>query len=396
MTHQDQSTAFEDVVQLLADHGFDGMAEAITILMNEAMLLERAEALGAAPYERSASRRGHANGFKPKTVNSRLGRLPLRVPQTRGTDFYPSALERGERSERALKLAVAEMYVQGVSTRKVAEITEELCGLDVSSSQVSRAAQLLDEELDAWRNRPLGQVPYLILDARYEKVRHGGSVRDCAVLLAVGILPDGKRTILGVSVSLSEAEVHWREFLSSLCQRGLHGVEFIVSDDHAGLKQARKACFPGVLWQRCQFHLQQNALHYVPKMVMRKPVAADLRTIFDAPDRPEADRRMRLVVKKYAKSAPNLTKWIEENIPEGLAVMELPSSQRRRLRTSNMLERLSQEIKRRTRVATLFPNEDSLLRLVSAVLIEISEEWETGKAYLRIEESTTKDNMRRG
>jgi transposase-like protein len=360
------------------------------------MKLERTEVLGAAPYERSTSRRGYANGFKPKTVNSRLGRLELRVPQTRGVEFYPSALERGERSERALKLAVAEMYVQGVSTRKVAEITEELCGLDVSSSQVSRAAQLLDEELAAWRERPLEQVPYLILDARYEKVRHGGSVRDCAVLLAVGILPDGKRSVLGVSVSLSEAEVHWREFLSSLCERGLHGVEFIVSDDHAGLKQARKACFPGVLWQRCQFHLQQNALHYVPKIAMRKEVAADLRTIFDAPDRQEADRRMRQVMKKYAKSAPDLVTWIEDNVPEGLAVMELPASLRRRLRTSNMLERLNQEIKRRTRVATLFPNEASLLRLVSAVLIEISEEWETGKVYLRIPDETTNKNRRRG
>lgn len=396
MTHQDQSNAFDELVQLLAEHGFEGMAEAITILMNEAMLLERSEALGAGPYERTAARRGYANGFKPKTVNSRLGKLQLSVPQTRDVDFYPSALERGERSERALKLAVAEMYVQGVSTRKVAEITEQLCGLDVSSSQVSRAAGKLDEELAAWRERPLGQTPYLILDARYEKVRHGGSVRDCAVLLAVGIRPDGKRTILGVSVSLSEAEVHWREFLNSLCQRGLHGVEFIVSDDHAGLKQARKACFPGVLWQRCQFHLQQNALHYVPKISMRKQVAADLRTIFDAPDRPEADRRMRLLMKKYAKSAPQLVQWIEDNIPEGLAVMELPASQRRRLRTSNMLERLSQEIKRRTRVATLFPNQASLLRLVSAVLIEISEEWETGKAYLTIERHDTKTNTRRG
>jgi transposase-like protein len=169
VTHQEQSTAFESLVHLLAEHGFDGMAEAITILMNEAMKLERTEALGATPYERSISRRGYANGFKPKTVHSRLGRLRLQVPQVRGTGFYPSALERGERSERALKLAVAAMYVQGVSTRKVAEITEELCGLDVSSSQVSRAAQLLDDELAAWRNRPLGQVPYMILDARYEK-----------------------------------------------------------------------------------------------------------------------------------------------------------------------------------------------------------------------------------
>jgi transposase-like protein len=245
------------------------MAEAIEILMNEAMKLERSEVLGARPHERTESRRGYANGFKPKRVNSRLGRLNLQVPQTRDVEFYPAALERGERSERALKLAVAEMYVQGVSTRKVQKITAELCGLDVSSMQVSRAAELLDEELTAWRERALGAVPYVILDARYEKVRHGGSVRDCAVLVAIGILEDGKRSVLGTSVSLSEAEVHWRTFLDSLIERGLHAVQLIVSDSHAGLKQARRACFPGAPWQRCQFHLMQNALHYVPKVSMR-------------------------------------------------------------------------------------------------------------------------------
>jgi transposase-like protein len=294
MTRQHQSNAIDQVVELLAEQGFEGMAQAIATLLNEAMKLQRSDALGAAPYQRSPDRRGHANGFKPKTVNSRLGRLELQVPQTRGVEFYPSALERGERSERALKLAVAEMYVQGVSTRKVHEITRELCGLDVSSAQVSRATALLDEELDAWRNRPLGRTPYLILDARYEKVRHGGSVVDCAVLLAIGVLPTGKRTVLGVSVSLSEAEVHWREFLSSLIRRGLHGVELIVSDAHEGLAAARKACFHAVLWQRCQFHLQQNAMQYVPKIALRFDAAADLRAVFNAPDRTEADRLLKL------------------------------------------------------------------------------------------------------
>ena len=395
MTHEGQSTAFDAMIQLLADEGFDGMAEAITILINEAMKLERTEALNAEPYERTPARRGYANGFKSKTLNSRLAKLELQVPQARGVEFYPSSLERGERSERALKLAVAEMYVQGVSTRKVAAITEELCGLDVSSSQVSRVAQQLDEELEAWRSRALGRVPYVILDARYEKIRHGGSVRDCAVLLAVGILPSGNRSVLGVSVSLSEAEVHWREFLNSLCERGLHGMELIVSDDHAGLKQARKACFPGVLWQRCQFHLQQNAGHYAPQVSMRKEIARDLRTIFDATDANEAERLVKLTAKKYAKTAPKLSQWIETDIPEGLAVLQLPHSQRRRLRTSNMLERLNQEIKRRTRVATLFPNEASLLRLVSAVLIETREEWETGKIYLK-PESASETVQKRG
>ncbi len=384
MAHEDHSTRFDEVLQLLSEHGFDGMAAAVQILMNEAMKLERAEVLGAAPYQRSESRRGYANGFKPKTVNSRLGQLQLNVPQTRDVEFYPSALERGERSERALKLAVAEMYVQGVSTRKVAEITQELCGLDISSTQVSRAAELLDDELQAWRERPLDTVPYVILDARYEKVRHGGSVRDCAVLVAIGVLENGQRSVLGVSVSLSEAEVHWRGFLQSLIDRGLRGVQLIVSDDHSGLKQARKACFPGIAWQRCQFHLMQNALHYVPKVSMRIEVGQDLRNVFNAPDRHEADRLLAQLISKYEQSAPDLSSWLEANVPEGLTIFELPSTHRRRLRTTNPLERLNQEIKRRTRVATLFPNEASLLRLVSAVLNEISDEWETGKTYLKM------------
>lgn len=385
MTRQDESTRFSEVVQLLADEGFDGMAQAIEILVNEAMKLERAEALGAQPYERSPERRGYANGYKPKRLATRMGQLDLEVPQTRGVEFYPSALERGVRSERALKLAVAEMYVQGVSTRKVAEITRELCGLDVSSSQVSRAAKLLDEELETWRNRPLGQTAYLLLDARYEKVRHGGQVVDAALFIAIGVTPEGKRTLLGVSVSLSEAEVHWREFLQSLVDRGLHGIEMITSDDHSGLKAARKAVLPAVPWQRCQFHLQQNASAYVPKKSMKSQVAEDLRSVFNAPDRTEADRLLKLTVDKYRTSAPTLAEWMEQNVPEGLTVFALPTQHRRRLRTNNAVERLNEEIARRTRVARIFPNEASLLRLASAVLAEIDEEWQTEKRYLNME-----------
>jgi putative transposase len=304
------------------------------------------------------------------------------VPQTRGVEFYPKSLERGVRSERALKLAVAEMYIQGVSTRRVTKITQELCGLDVSSSQVSRAAQLLDEELESWRSRPLDKLSYLILDARYEKVRHAGSVIDCAVLVAVGVLPDGKRTVLGVSAKLSEAEVHWRDFLQSLVERGLHGVEMITSDAHEGLKAACRAVFTGVPWQRCQFHLQQNATAYVPKTDMRSDVAADIRGVFNAPDANEAERLLQRAVEKYRHTAPKLAEWMERSVPEGLTVFTRPVAHQRRLRTSNMIERLNKEIRRRTRVATLFPNEASLLRLVSAVLAEADEEWQTGKTYL--------------
>jgi len=383
MAHHPDSTVFETVMQLLTDAGFDGFAQAFQILVNEAMKAERADALQAQPYQRTDARRGYANGFKPRTVATRLGKIPLLVPQVRGdVEFYPSALERGVRSERALKLAVAEMYVQGVSTRKVTEVMKALCGLEVSSTDVSRAATLLDDELHQWRTRPLGEIPYLVLDARYEKVRHAGAVISCAVLLAVGVNPKGKREILGLSVSLSEAETHWRDFLASLQDRGLHGVRYVTSDDHAGLKTALQARMPGVPWQRCQFHLQQNAMQYVPKVAMRKEVAANLRDVFDAPDRPEADRRLARTVEKYLKSAPKLAEWIETNVPEGLTVLILPPGHRKRMRTTNMLENLNKQIKRRTRVATLFPNEASLLRLVAAVVVEITEDWETGKVYL--------------
>ena len=257
-------------------------------------------------------------------------------------------------------------------------------GLEISSASVSRAAALLDEELERWRTRPLGAFKYLILDARYEKVRHGGSVRDCALLIAIGIGHDGKRSVLGTSVSLSEAEVHWREFLTSLQDRGLHGIELITSDGHKGLGAALAARFAGVAWQRCQFHLQQNAQSYVPRQKLRREVAADLRAAFNATSRREAQAKLNAFVKKWDKQAPDLARWAEENIPQGFTVFELGlnEAQRKRLRTTNSLENLNQQIRRRTRVAGLFPNEASLLRLASAVLMEISEEWETGRRYL--------------
>src|SRR4051812_44902999 len=210
MTHQVQTTPLDEIRELLAEQGFDGLADALRVLLNEVMKLERAAVLGAGPYQRAEGRTGHANGFKPKTARTPVGALTLAVPQARGVEFYPSALEEGLRSERALKLAVAEMYVQGVSTRKVVAITEKPCGLEVTTAQVSRAAEALDAELETWRSRPLGETPYLVLDARYEEVRHRGQVRSCAVLVAIGIDPEGRRSVLGVSVSLSEAEVHWR------------------------------------------------------------------------------------------------------------------------------------------------------------------------------------------
>ena len=384
MTYQPNCTLPEELLEQIAAEGMDALPELIRILINEAMRLEREQHLGAGPYERSSERRGHANGYKPKTVKTRLGEIQFEVPQVRQGKFYPDALEKGLRSERALTLALAEMYVQGVSTRRVAAITEQLCGTAVTSMQVSRASEKLDEILEAWRTRPLGRIVYLYLDARYEKVRMDGQIRDAAILIASGVGRDGKRRILGVSVSLSEAEQHWRLFLEDLIRRGLEGLQLIISDDHHGLRKARQALFTGVPWQRCQFHLQQNASQYVPRKRMRAEVAADIRAIFNAPDRQQAERYLKQIVSKYADIASELADWIEAAIPEGLTVFDFPESHRRRIRTSNMLERVSQEIKRRTRVVRIFPNPSSCLRLVSAILMEISEDWETGRIYLSV------------
>lgn len=383
MVHLTHPELLNSVLQLLSDGGSDAFADSLRILVNEAMFVERSSVLGAQPFERTDARKGYANGFKPKTLSTRLGPITFAVPQVRGeVDFYPSALERGSRSEQALTLALAEMYVQGVSTRKVSAILEELCGSSVSSTHVSHCAAKLDENLAHWRNRPLGTFAYVILDARYEKVRQAGRVLDCAVLIALGVGPDGKRQILGLSVALSEAEVHWRTFLQSLQARGLHGLQLIVSDDHNGLAAARRAVFPAIPWQRCQFHLQQNAQAYVPRLDMREKVAADIRSIFLSQDRSAAERRLAEVVASYSKSAPKLADWMETNLPFGFTVFALKTSHQRRLRTSNAIERVNQELKRRTRVASIFPNEASLLRLSSALLAEISDDWEVGKIYL--------------
>jgi len=388
MTYKHDSTLTTELLEQISEEGLEYLPELIRILVNAAMQAERQKHLGVEPYERSPERRGYANGYKSKTVKTRVGEVTFDIPQVRDGSFYPDALEKGLRSERALTLSLAEMYVQGVSTRKVAAITEQLCGTAVTSTAVSRAAAQLDAVLSAWRERALQEIVYIFLDARYEKVRQDGQIRDAAVLLAVGVAPDGNRQILGVSVALSEAESHWRSFLQSLVARGLCGVRLVIADDHAGLKAARQAVFGGVPWQRCQFHLQRNAQAYVPRRSMLKEVAQDLRSVFNAPDRAGAEAYLKKLVRKYETGASKLAGWMEENIPDSFSVFSFPLEHRRRLRTSNMLERLSQEIRRRTRVVNIFPNEASCLRLTSAILMEIDEDWQTAdRRYLSFEGS---------
>ena len=275
---------------------------------------------------------------------------------------------------------------RGVSTRRVIDVLQRRLGPEISLScaQVSRAAAKLDEGLKAWRERPLGEVPYLFLDARYERVRLEGRIVDCAVLMAVGIEASGKRRVLGCEVTPSEADISGRRFLESLLARGLKGVRLIVADDHAGLKAARRAVLPSVPWQRCRFPLQQNAGRFVTRPEARKTVAARMRAIFNAPDRAEAERLLRSALDAWRKEHPKLARWAEEAVPEGLIVFDFPPPHRTRLRTTNGLERVNRELRRRTRVAGIFPNPESCLRLVSALLAELDDEWLTGKVYLNL------------
>jgi transposase-like protein len=385
-----KDTALEAVLEQLIEHGPGEMASVFARAFELAMQIERERFLGAGHYERTPERHGYANGYKPKRIDTPAGTVNVQVPKTAGHDgepFYPQSLERGRRSVRSVMLAVAEMYVKGVSTRDAEAVMREFGIESLSSSQVSRAAKLLDDELEAWRNRPLGQVKYLILDARYEKMRHGGVVRDAAVLSAIGIGPDERRRVLGVSVALSEAEVHWRSFLESLVARGLRGVEFVVSDDHSGLRAARRAVLGGATWQRCQFHLARNAIHHAPNAEIRKRIGKQLKSVWTADDLPKAETALAELVASYRTSAPNLAAWLEENAPEGLAVFTLPEQHRRRLRTSNPMERsVQQELKRRTVKVRVFPSDEALLRLVTAVLVEIDEKWASDtKAYIKWE-----------
>jgi putative transposase len=383
MTDNLNNTLSGELLEVIMNHGMEGLPRAVEILYNEAMRVERTRYLGAESYERSEQRLDYANGYKAKKLKTTIGELDLAVPQVRQGGFYPSFLQKGSRSERALCATIAEMYIQGVSTRNVTKVMKELCNFEVTASDVSRATKLLDAEFEKWRTRSLGYYKYLYLDARYEKVRNGGSVVDLAVLTAIGVNFLGKREVLGISVKLSEAEVHWRQFLESLQKRGLHGVELIISDDHAGLKAARKTIFPSIRWQRCQFHLQQNAQQYVSNLNMRREVAADIRNVFNAADKNEADRLLGIYTAKYNKAAPQLSAWLTENISEGLTVFDFPADHAIHIRTNNLSEHLNREIKRRTRSVGIFPNEASCLRMVTAIVMETSEEWLVGKRYIQ-------------
>ena len=371
---------------LLDDPGFlKGVVERVVQDLLEA---EMTEHVGAAPYERSVARTGQRNGHKPRALRTRVGTLNLAVPQDREGTFSTRLFSRYQRNEKALCLALMEMYVEGVSTRKVKEVTEALCGTSFSKSLVSSLAGSLDAELEAWRSRPLEAkaYPYLLVDARYEKARVDGRVVSQGVLIVSAVREDGLREILGVEVADTESEATYQELFRSLKRRGLSGVELVVSDDHRGLKAAIERHFQGASWQRCQVHYARNLLGMVGH-ANRKELAADLRAIFAAPAREQALQIASSVAEKWReKGNEKVARHIEEHVEECLACLCFPESHRRRIRTTNGLERFNQELKRRTRVVRIFPNREACLRLVTALAVEQSEEWVTGRRYLNMED----------
>lgn len=371
---------------LLNDPGF--LREIVERVLQELLEAEMTEHIGAAPYERSQGRKGHRNGHKRRTLRTRVGTLNLLVPQDREGTFSTRLFSRYQRNEKALVLALMQMYVEGVSTRKVAEITEELCGASFSKRLVSSLAGKLDAELAAWRDRPLTAkaYPYLFVDARYEKVRVGHRVVSQGVLVVCAVREEGFREILVVDVADTESEATYQELFRSLKARGLSGVELIVSDDHEGLKAAISRHFQGASWQRCQVHYARNLLGMVGA-AKRKELAADLRAIFAATSRDQALAIASSVAEKWrGKGYSKIAEHVEEDIEDCLACLSFPESHRRRICTTNAQERLNQEIKRRTRVVRIFPNRESCLRLVTALAAEQSEEWVTGRRYLDMEE----------
>jgi len=371
--------------QVLQESGIDGVLQLIQTLLNQVMLIQRSQHLQAQPYERSDERTDYANGFKPRRFNTGIGTLNLSVPQTRKSDFRPEFLEKYQRTDKALFAAMCEMYLQGVSTRKVTKVLEELCGLEVSASQVSRVTAELDEVHKVWREQELSEMPYLLVDAKYQKVRIDNKVVSAAIMTAFAVDPEGNRRCIGCEVSLSEASIYWRKFLSSLVKRGLRGVKMVTSDSHEGLKEAIKAVFNGVEWQRCQFHLQQNAGHHVPRKDMQSEVSEDIASVFNAVDKTAAEEQLQRLVVKYEVNAPTLAEWMEENIPESLSVFNQPKVAWKKLRTSNMVERQNKEFVRRMRVVSIFPNTESLLRLFTAMCIEKDEEWiGSDKKYIKL------------
>ena len=381
MVHRKSIVSLGEVKGLFGEDR-DFLKDLLHEVIQEVLEAEMNDALGAQKGERTGDRLGYRSGYYPRTLITRVGKLELRVPQDRQGRFSTEVFERYQRSEKALVSALAEMYVQGVSTRKVKAITEELCGHSFSASAVSGVVKRLDEQLSQFAQRRLEEAfNYVILDARYEKVRESGSIRSRAVLVAIGIDREGRRQVLGVELANRESASSWKDFLLSLRQRGLKGVELVVSDDHAGLRKAIAEVLPEAVWQRCYVHFLRNALDHLPRKG-DDDCLRELRWLYDRRDVNEARKDLAGWLKRWQDKYAKLCAWVEDNIGETLSFYSLPHGHHKHLKSTNMLERLNEEIKRRTRVVWIFPNEQSCLRLIRALAVETHENWIEAHRYL--------------
>lgn len=384
MTKFEGKASRNDLKGLLAEDS-ELLRTLMRTALQEVLEAEMADAVGAVKGERTPARLGYRSGYYPRTLITRVGKLELRVPQDRDGRFSTELFERYQRSEKALVAALAEMYVQGVSTRKVKAITEELCGHGFSASAISAINKTLDESLRQFAERRLDEpYPYLILDARYERVREGGVIRPQAVLVAIGINWEGRRQVLAVELANRESRSSWRDFLVKLRDRGLHGVELVVTDDHSGLKAAIREILPEAAWQRCYVHFLRNALDYVPRKV-DDDCLRELRWLYDRRDIAEARRDLAGWLAKWQAKYPKLCTWAEDNIEETFTFYKLPQQHHKHMKSTNMLERLNEEIKRRTHVVRIFPNAESCLRLVRALAVETHENWLEAHRYLNMD-----------
>lgn len=367
--------------------GDEGMAKLMEQVLNQVLNAQVTEQIQAEPYERTEERQAYRNGFRPRTMNTRVGTLELQVPRLRSGQFSTQLFERYQRSEQALVLALMEMVVNGVSTRKVQRITEELCGVDFSKSTVSELCKQLDPAVNAWNERPIkaGAYPFVLVDALQIKVRMDGRVEPHSCLLAIGVNREGFREILGLMIGDSESETSWSKFFERLKQRGLSGVDLVVSDHHKGLVKAVQRYFQGVLWQRCQVHFMRNILDNCPKR-HQDELKTRLRPMFDAIDMPTARKLLGEIVTDFAAKAPKAIECLENGFEDAMAVMAIPEHYRRRLRSTNAVERLNEEIRRRERIIRIFPNPASALRLLGAVLMEQDEQWTTTHRYFNMDD----------
>ena len=385
MTRSEVKPSIAAVKDLLVQEP-DGLREIVRSVMQAMLEAEMDEALGAGKSERSDARLGYRSGHYTRTLVTRVGKLELRVPQDRAGRFSTELFERYQRSEQALVATLAEMYVQGVSTRKVKAITEELCGHAFSASTISAINKKLDSSLAAFAQRRLDEpFPYLILDARYEKVREGGVVASQAVLIAIGIDWDGRRQILAVEMANRESTTSWKDFLLRLQTRGLHGVEFVVADDHAGLRAAIREVLTGAAYQRCYVHFLRNALDHLPRKA-DDDCLQELRWLYDRRNLAEARADLAQWLAKWQGKYPKLTDWAEETIEETFSFYRLPRRHHKHLKSTNMLERFNEEIRRRTYVVRIFPNAPSCLRLVRALAVETHENWLEANRYLNMDD----------